>query len=245
MNRFVAGDLAEQGEPLAEYRPVSFSAVAALLLAWPGLLGVFHPAFLVFPVLSLLLAAVALRQIATTSFAMSGRRAAQIAIVAALFATALTLGLHTMNSRREYRFALDCTERWLRLLRGENPREAYLLTMTYNLRPVQQGEDVPFAIRNSNRVLLPESEMAFDDQPAIKVLSDTASSLRYLGLVRTERGKDRASYRFVYDVHAPRANPNDFYAVIETQRLRGPDGVHYWQVGSWEMIAKNLGKPTQ
>jgi hypothetical protein len=245
MNRFAERDKLEQGEELPEYRPLSFAAIAALLLAWPAFLGVFHPAFLIFSIISIGLALIALRQIASSTAGVSGKRSAQIALFVSVLACALSMGLHLMNSRSEYQYALGCTERWLQLLRGENPREAYLLTIAYNMRPIRPDEDVPAEIKDFKAPFVPESQVAFHDQPAIKVLADSTSTLRYMGLVRRATGKERSMYRFVYDVHAPSATPPDYYAMIEAQMFRGPDGINYWQIGSWEMVAKDLGQPVQ
>lgn len=245
MNRFAQRDKLEQGEELPEYRPLSFAAITAVLLVWPGFLGIFHPAFLVFSIISIGFAVIALRQIASSAAGVSGKRTAQFALFLSVLACSLSMGLHLMNSRSEYQYAQGCAERWLRLLRGENPREAYLLTIAYNMRPTRPDEDVPAEIKDFKAPFVPESQVAFHDQPAIKVLADTTSTLRFAGMVRRVTGKERAMYRFVYEVHAPSATPPDYYAMIETQRFLGPDGVNYWQIGSWEMVAKNLGKPAQ
>ena len=229
-------------EELAEYRPLSFAAIAAVLLLLPGCLGVFHSGFLIFPVVAIVLALIALRQIATSSSGLSGGRAALAALGLSILLICFSITLHTLNSRREYYYAAHCAERWLQLLRGENPREAFLLTMSYDQRPAGANEAVQteFGVRT---VMVNEGPEKFMEQVEIVALADPANPVKLTGLAnRIVTGK-RATYRLVFDLHAPKFTPPDYFAIVEAMKTPGVDGGTYWQIGGCQLIAKNSGEP--
>lgn len=228
-------------EELPEYRPLSVAAIAACVLTVPGFLGAFHSAFLIFPIVAIVLALFALRRIATAKAGMVGRRAALAAIFGSVLLIGFTVALHSFNSQREYYYAAGCVEDWLRLLRGENPTEAYLLTLAYDQRPGKPGEDVQTELGTERTPLVLEQQGTFLEQVEIAALANPNNQVKLAGLAGREFTGQRAAYRIVLDLHAPKMIPQDYYAVVEALRMPGIDGGRYWQIGGCQLISKHLG----
>ena len=228
-------------ESLPEYRPLSFVAIAAVVLMLPGCLAVFHSAFLIFPFMAIALSLVALRQAAKSESKVSGRRAALAALFLSLLLVCFAISLHLSNSQREYHFATNCAKQWLRLLRGENPREAYLLTLGYDLRPTEAAEAVPSSVRKNNAVILMESQQSILNQPGIQMLANPANRVEFTGLAGKEFDGKRAFYRLIVNLYAPESTPSDHFAIIRVQGFPGRDGVEHWQIGNCDVFVKQTG----
>ncbi len=229
-------------EELPEYRPLSFAAIAALLLMLPGCLGVFHSGFLIFPLVAIALALFALRKVALSRSGKSEGRVAFAALFLSILVICLTISLHSLNARREYRYAAHCVEHWLRLLRGENPREAHLLSLAFHERPATADEEVRSEIRG-HAPLVFESQVDFLKRSEIAALADPGNQIKLTGLASREVNGKRAVYGFAFDLHAPKLTPPDYIAIVEAIRIPGVDGGSYWQIGYCRLIAKNRGLP--
>jgi hypothetical protein len=149
-----------------------------------------------------------------------------------------------LNARREYHYAADCAERWLQLLRGENQREAFLLTLAYDQRPARAEEEVQGEF-GSRTVLVVEGPDNFLGQPEIRALADPGNPVKLMGLASRQLIGKRATYRLIFDLHAPKLTPPDYFAIVEALRVPGIDGNHHWQIGSYQLVAKNSGQLIQ
>lgn len=233
------GDVLEE---LPEYRPLSFPAVAAVILAIPGALGLFHTAFIVFPVAAILLALLALRLSSSAPMQGSGRGTALWAIRISLFLICTTLALHSFNARREYSAAIHSVDHWIQLLRSNRFREAFLLKVPFNMRP-DQGDDSPDSeSRVANKVLILGSQDEFAKNRDIQILSNPKNQVRTLGVAtRTTSGK-QVFFEIACEVRAIEPEVKDYVAFVEVGRVPGVSGdpTQYWQIGGCQLVAKSL-----
>jgi hypothetical protein len=121
------GNLAAEDE-LGQYRAVSGSAVAGLLLALFSILTYVHPLMWLVAVAAIVLNAVALKRIAETSPAPIGRKAALTGLALSLI-IAIGMPLQINANDRELRLeSLKIAEEWFTALRDNRPELAHRLT---------------------------------------------------------------------------------------------------------------------
>lgn len=225
-------------EDVPGYHPVNGLAIVAFLLAIPGGLGVFHPVFVLFPAFALLIAAFALWRNSRTNSASPRNGIAWSALALSAFLTCLPATLHFSNTARENRIAINVSQQWLELLRGKNPREAHLLTMSPTHRPLR-GED-----RANMQSLSPKTTVSYStldeflSEPDVAMLADANTQIRFNRLSEKLISGLRIEYVIAYDLQIANSPRSDLYAVIAVQEAPGDDGIQYWQTIRYEIIGK-------
>jgi hypothetical protein len=226
----------DQLEDLADYRPLSFLAYVAILLALPGALTMFHIAFLIFPVIALGVAFVAWRQSAHSSYSYASLRPAQIAVFVSIFLVCFGIATRRLNEQREFNFAIGSVQTWLDLLRGGNPHEAYLLTMPPNTRPVELGENVINLRQVGSSFVKIESEQEFLAKPVNMTLADPTNQVQIIGYVRQVSPDGRILYRFVCQVSNPMQSLPGRRVTIDFQSAFAVGGTVDWQIGNRQLF---------
>ncbi|HEX5446770.1 MAG TPA: hypothetical protein VFW87_23330 [Pirellulales bacterium] len=144
----------EEGVLLPEYRAVSGSAVAGLLLGLAGILAFVHPVFWSVPLAAVVVCGIALRQVAAQSSALVGRRAALIGLAVALIC-GISAPLQFFLYRYQLRVdAARTANEWFTAIRENRPYVAHQLT------------------------LLPEARWSLDEAGLVKRYAGDAAGLR-------------------------------------------------------------------
>ena len=224
----------DQPEDLADYRPLSVIAIGALLLALPGCLGVFLSTFVVFPALALLLALFSLWR--NASAPASANRLTWLAVGVSIFLIAFPATLHYLNARSEIQFAQNGVDHWLELLRGKNPREAYLMTLTNWQRPTDPNAAMPPATRSQRATIMPVTQTEFRDLPEIRMISDPANQLRFMRLAAKLESRPNVDYHFVYEIVHPQIRNKRMFAVLGIRKSTEPDGSAHWQMAHYQVV---------
>jgi hypothetical protein len=223
-------------DDLPEYRPINGLVVVAFILLLPSILGVFHPAFIAFSVVALLLAACSIWRTA------SGRGALRygvgwIALGLAVLLTILPISLHYLNQRREYNFVIQSADRWLELLRGENPQEAYFLSLDPGARPEPGQENIDLSDASNRRmVAMGDTQEQFMSNPGVAVFADPRNSLTYIALAKRPASFLRKEYWITYRIHVPGPTPQDKIGIIEFMQQPDLGGPVHWQIGNCRLL---------
>jgi hypothetical protein len=185
--------------------------------------------------LALGLALLAWRQ-AAASTTGSGRRPAQAAVFLCLFLIGFAIAVRAMNDRYQYRYAVGCVDHWLEMLRGENPREAYLLTLPPNQRPADPAGQVAGHVGEGSRQVVPISENEFFENPVYAELADIYHRLDLVAYSQLRSNDGRAQYRLLYQIFDTQLASPEQLAMIEVIGAPGPDGRQYWQIGPCQLF---------
>jgi hypothetical protein len=166
----------------------------------------------------------------------SGQGPAKFAVFLCLFLIGFAIAFRTLNDLHEQRNAVLFAQTWLEILRGENPQEAYWLTLAPNLRPAQVDEQVVGHVGGGARQLVNVSENEFYEQPVYTELADVHNRLELLAYSRQRSNDGRAQYRLLFQLIDTQLATVEHLAMIEIIGLPGADGNQYWQVGPCRLI---------
>ncbi len=170
-----------QGEPLVEkYRPLSASAVIALVLGLISPVGVFAAYLLVVPLAGAAVAMTALARIANSEDAYSGRRLAVIGLLFSLYFGGWGIAQHWGTQWMIARQARACTDGWLQLLVEDKPLDAFRWNMAPEQRIAPGLPLAEFYAQNAEPRRAAEQFLSIIPFPT-DMQSSSLKSFRYLG----------------------------------------------------------------
>jgi hypothetical protein len=178
----------ETSEEVPASPPVSGLAVACTIAGVLSLLAVFHPALVVIPLATLVLAVLAWRQIHQHEPPAIGKKGVQVAVLLAVF-SGVEGPTHALALRawliRESR--VDA-ERFLALLQASAPQRAFQLTRDPNVRlPVDERADSFLAMAGGDQFLWDaiakdadarENFEGFVNRPAVRAIMELGKQAR-------------------------------------------------------------------
>jgi hypothetical protein len=221
-------------DEIVEYRAVSGLAVASLLVALAAPAAMLGTPLWLLPPLGMLLAGLALRQIARRAPTLVGRKAALAALLLSLvFAVAAPTQWFCYRQllRREARqFAAI----WFDALRRGEPHKAHQLTVVPRYR---QPLDDRLLDTYRKGIRSQEKLKAMVEQPWVRKLLDLGpqAQVRYYGSADQEQQDDRDSVELIYAVsYEERGEPKTFFIDMLLWRVAA-EGYHAnWQVARVE-----------
>jgi hypothetical protein len=166
---------ADESEETNEYRSLSVSAIVALLLGLASPLSFGHVLLTAIPIAGIVVALVALRQIASSEGALAGRGAAIIGLVLCVaFAVAPHARAYILRSSRTSQ-AREFGRQWLDSVAAGELERAFRLTFESTRRSPPQEPGMPAPTKTPYE--------QFVDQPAVKALvaAGKDAEIRYLG----------------------------------------------------------------
>ncbi len=225
-------------EDLIGYQPFNWIPIAAFLLAIPGCLGIFHSAFLVFPAVAFGVAAYALRRNYNFASNSSGVGIALAAMALSAFMLCFVTTLRYLNVHREHQFVENAAEKWLELLRGHSPNEAYLLTLEYYLRPTSADQAVPQVTQTGKNIEVVDSLDQFLAQAEVAILANPEIQITKLGVTHKLVHSTGADFNVSYGLQIPGPKPMNMLASIEIYKRPDLEGTVHWQVGGFRIAGR-------
>lgn len=242
-----------------QYRPISISAVAALIVGLLGIVALFNPYLLLIPFGGAVLGVVSLIRIQRSKHPVSGVWLATIGLASALFFGCWATSYASSRNDRIYDQAHVHVDRWYALIQERRLYEAFELKIRYenrrmpgvDLEKVYQTtldestiEDIPDFERGGadpkmTETIVPGSpKMEFDEffntEPMKTIVANSADGemtlLRNVLITRDGyRDKITQIYRFSYNDSSGTRRKIDF--LINFERWRYPTEDHYhWNI---------------
>ncbi|MGI9455206.1 MAG: hypothetical protein ACR2NU_01510 [Aeoliella sp.] len=190
---------------VAEYRSVSRASVWAAVLGCASLLAIFSNLLLIIPLLGVVVALAALRQIAGSESAVIGQKSAIIGLaLSVIIGTALVTRNVAMN-RLVASQAVPWAIEWCELVRAGKFEAALELT-----RPVGSRRPIDDALSEyyQTNEAAQETMTTFREDPVVKLLADSANDCN------VERGEAESMVRDAYGN----------FMIIHAFTLRAPAG---------------------
>jgi hypothetical protein len=217
-------------DEIVAYRAVSGLAVASLLAALAAPTAMLGTPFWLVPLLGLVLAGLALRQIARRAPALVGRKAALAAgLLSLVFAVAAPTHwlCYRQLLRREAR---QFAALWFDALRRGEPHKAHQLTIVPRQR-LPLDDRLLDTYRKG--IHTQEKLKTMIEQPCVRKLLDLGpqAQVRYYGSADQDRQDDRDSVELIYAVgYEERGEPKTFFVDMLLWRVAA-EGYHAnWQV---------------
>jgi hypothetical protein len=223
-------------EDMEGYRAFDWMSTLALLLTFVGALALFHPAFVLFPMVALGLILFSFLQTIREPKVTPKGRLRWISLALAIFWASFPVALHYFNGQRELNAAKVNVEHWMKLLRGENPQAAYLLTLGHTFRPTKTDSVARTLPLSTHASLAIDDEGAFLNQPTNKILADPNNTLRFRKLTQRFKIGPRVDYGLQYDLHLGSPVDKTIQAVFELVKTSDPNGIDYWQLTRCQLI---------
>jgi len=219
----------------AQYRSVSVAAIFALVLGLFAWLAMISPLLWMVPLVGAALSVWALRGIAGSDGALTGRGLALAGLALSLFfgaaAPAATVSDHYWL-RSEAR---PVAEHWFQLLRDDQPHQAHQLTLNPGLRQLE-GSDLWSFYRNSPDDY--EALQRFTNEPLVHALLKLGpqAQVRYFGTQRYLHYEGKQQVAQYYAITYPQdGDEHTFFARVALERSLNPKtGAVQWRVVSYE-----------
>ena len=127
-----------------DYRPFSALAIVAFLISLVSVVSPFVPACLIFAVIALMLASIAIYRIRRDPTAVSGQGIAVAAICISLFFGGMTLSYMLSIQNYHERIAVENGKNWISIIQEGDPFKAFQMTRPPRLRNTdgRQGSKV-------------------------------------------------------------------------------------------------------
>ncbi len=116
-------------QELVEYRPLNRPAVVACILGWLASAALIHPILCLLPLLGIMTALIALRQLSSAENKQSGRRLALIGLCLSVLFGSWTVAREASRELRLYGHARQFAEDWFARIRDGQFYEAHQLTL--------------------------------------------------------------------------------------------------------------------
>lgn len=223
-------------EDLEGYRPLNWLALVALLVALPGCFAPLLPVLVLFSALAIGLALFSLWRGRGAKSNGAGIGMAWFCLALSTFFLCLSTTLHYVNARRDSHAAVSVANTWLELLRGKNPREAFLLSLAYNLRPVSADQDLPKMMRTGQGMAVLDSDEQFLELPEIILIANPVNKLTLLGLTHKFTHRRGTDYSISYLLQATQPEPANLIAIIELYQRPDTNGTIHWQFGQCRIV---------
>ncbi len=237
---FAAGEESDRGE----YRAVSKLAIGALLIGMASPLVLIGPLAAFVPLLGIVVAWVALRELAGSDGELVGRGAALIGL--ALSVTFLTLApsRHLAVSWHLHREARPWAERWFELLADDQTHPAHQLTLAGGRR-ARPDDDLRDLYRNSE-----QSGAAFRtflENPLVEELlavGDRAEVLHWDNITRHSiAGKEYIVQEFAFSYNEEGRKKNVVGRLTLSRTMNKRTGEIDWRVEQFDRVAPSGSEP--
>ena len=225
-NQFV-----EEREEDEDYRQLSGSAIAALLISLLSILSIFHVGFLFFAVIAGLVALFSLWQIEYSSKTISGSKVALLTLAIAMISTANCLSFRYFKSANERNVAIDFGQKWLEMIQANKLHDAHELTKRRNVRlPKDKSE----AITNSRVETSSSSLDEFEATQFVQRLNKIPDAKIELDRYHSRNDySDVSVVNILYKIDDPKSAP-PFSVLLQLQfELNPRDSAVDWRVGEF------------
>lgn len=216
------------------YRSISVMALVSLLLGITAPLCVMAPLLFVLPIAGIVLALLALRNIATSDGTLIGRTAALIGLALSIASICMTVARAKVSEEMLSQQARATAMEWIELLQAGNTDEAFEMTSARRKSPPPPS---PLNAESSQPASKPIDE--FRANPVMHFLVQHAqdADVHYVGDTAFEPGiRGAAMIAQEYDVAASQEpdgkSPTRIQLALE--RVRGPAGTPWqWLVSNY------------
>lgn len=239
----------EDDEDLVRYKALSVAAIASLVLALFSFLALTYWMLLLVPVVSIVLALVALRRIAANPSQLTGRVPALLALALAVFFG--SWGLSHDVSRRLLigGQARRHAEQWLELIQAGRLHEAHELKLSVSERK-PLGADLEDAYRRDREQSqtptdgLPDPFTQFMDMPLVKEISGQGprGKVQFVRTLGINQGwsDDEVNLLYRFDFEENGAAKSFQFSVLMKRRVDADTDQGQWQVFSFQKLFEPL-----
>jgi hypothetical protein len=255
-----AGFSPVETDSLTEYHPLNRPAIAALVLGVLSATALAHQLFWVVPIITIVVAVVALRQISASSSEQRGRMLALVGLACALVFGSWAMTRSISRQMQISEQAQACCDEWFELIRTGRLYEAHQLTLPYDSRlsdvdPLEEIyedrelaekvkretrelnielENPPFDEETVERSRLPEQFDDFMEDEPMKTIRAAGKELRYRCEELTKEvrlSRTEAEFGLRYTVMVPEnGKTRSLPVMIVVQRHLRGEGNVFWHV---------------
>lgn len=220
------------------YRPICVTAVGGLIIGLLSILALVHPLLWLLPLAGIVADWVALRQIATTSPRLLGRKAALVGMTLSLIFGLAAPIQHQIHRRALQADAIEVANEWFTALRENRPDYALRLTQQPTTKAARAKPPVPMAAMGEDA--LAPVRRATEEQPAALLLK--LGKRAHVRLYQHEEVWSDESLQGVRDIYVvtvdENTNPVSFFVKLGCTRNQDlSNGEWQWQVTKREFVS--------